>query len=203
MDTHSSFPIFLRLGFDHILGPNGYDHILFLVALCAVYAFSEWKKVALLATAFTIGHSLTLALSALNIVRFPSEIIEFLIPVTILLTAIYNVTYQQSSTLENHRPIHLNYLLALGGFGLIHGMGFSNFFRSTVMPGEEGQLVSQLLAFNIGVELGQLVIVGLVLGVSFLAARFLKTKQREWVVFVSGAAAGVALMLMLETNLWQ
>ncbi|MCB0519364.1 MAG: HupE/UreJ family protein [Lewinellaceae bacterium] len=198
---HSPFITFVQLGFDHILDLNGYDHILFLVALCAVYTFSAWKKVALLATAFTIGHSLTLALSALGIVRFPGEIIEFLIPVTILLTAIYNVMHKNNGTSENQQLIRLNYLFALA-FGLVHGMGFSNFFRSSLMPGEEGQLLTQLLAFNIGVELGQLVIVGLILGISYVAFNILKTKQREWVVFVSGAAAGVALVLMLETKFW-
>lgn len=197
----SIFKTYTELGAEHILDLNGYDHILFLVALCAVYKVSEWRKVALLATAFTLGHSLTLALSALNIVRFPSEVIEFLIPVTILATAIYNVVSKKESGGESRRMLQWNYLLA-SLFGLIHGMGFSNFFRSSILPGEGGQLVEQLLAFNIGVELGQLVIVGSILAVSYLAFHFLKTKQRDWVAFVSGAAAGVALILMMETKFW-
>lgn len=197
----SPFKTYVELGFNHILDLNGYDHILFLVALCAVYTVSEWKKVALLATAFTLGHSLTLALSALDVVRFPSDVIEFLIPVTIFLAAIYNVVRKKDNQLESRQLLRLNYLFA-ALFGLIHGMGFSNFFRSSQMPGEESQLVSQLLAFNIGVELGQLVIVGCILGMSFLAFNFMRTKQRDWVVFVSGAAAGVALILMMETKFW-
>lgn len=197
----SIFKTYNELGFGHILDLEGYDHILFLVALCAVYKIAEWKKVALLATAFTLGHSLTLALSALDVLRFPSNVIEFLIPVTIFLTAIFNVVRKKEHGDESRRMLQFNYLFA-SLFGLIHGMGFSNFFRSSLMPGEEGQLVTQLLAFNIGVELGQLVIVGLILGVSFLTFNFLKAKQRDWVVFVSGAAAGVALILMMETKFW-
>ena len=197
----STFDTFLKLGFDHILDPNGYDHILFIVALCAIYTLKEWKKVAILVTAFTVGHSLTLALAALNIIRFPSDIIEFLIPVTIFLTAVYNVVHKKEKTEEKRRLMQMNYVLALL-FGLVHGMGFSNFFRSSMMPGEESQLVSQLLSFNIGVELGQLVIVGFILAASWLLFNVWKTKQREWVLFVSGAAAGVAFILMMDTKFW-
>ncbi len=191
----SAFNIYLKLGYEHILDPNGYDHILFIVALCAIYKLSEWKKVAILVTAFTFGHSLTLALAAMDIIRFPAEVIEFLIPVTIFLTAIYNVIQKP----QNHsKHLNMNYLFALI-FGLIHGMGFSNFFRSTAMPGDS--ILSQLFPFNLGVELGQLVIVGIILLTSFLAFNVLKIKQKDWTLFVSGAAAGVALILIMESDL--
>jgi hypothetical protein len=190
----SAFRTFLDLGFDHILDPNGYDHILFIIALCAVYKISEWKKVAILVTAFTVGHSLTLALAALDIIRVNKDLIEFLIPVTILLTAIYNVVPKPNR--ESSKLIGMNYFIALF-FGLIHGMGFSNFFRSTIMPGQENELISQLFAFNIGVELGQLIIVGFILTASYLSLNILKIKQREWTLFISGAAAGVAIILMM------
>ncbi|HFA50659.1 MAG TPA: HupE/UreJ family protein [Bacteroidetes bacterium] len=197
----STFDTFLQLGFGHILAPGAYDHILFVIALCAVYTVSEWRKVAVLVTAFTIGHSLTLALASLDIIRFPSDVIEFLIPVTILLTAVYNVAQKEKKAEKRKGLFQLNYILALA-FGLIHGMGFSNFFRSSLMPGEKFQLVSQLLAFNIGVELGQLAIVASILATSWLVFNYFKTKQREWVLFVSGAAAGVAFVLMLNTKFW-
>ncbi|MCR9286859.1 HupE/UreJ family protein [Saprospiraceae bacterium] len=190
----SAFQTFLSLGFDHILDPNGYDHILFIIALCAIYKISEWKKVAILVTAFTLGHSLTLALSALDIVRVPADFIEFLIPLTILLTAIYNVIEKPKTTASKY--LNFNYFIALF-FGLIHGMGFSNFFRSTIMPGQERELVNQLFAFNVGVELGQLIIVAIILLVSFFAFNIIKIKQREWTLFVSGAAAGVAIILIM------
>ena len=196
----SAFGTYLQLGFEHISDLAGYDHILFIVALCAIYRLSEWKRVAILVTAFTIGHSITLALAALDIVSFPSDWIEFLIPVTIVLTALYNVYFHRFSAegpAISTRSINLNYFFALI-FGLIHGMGFSNFFRATLMPGEEGNFISQLLAFNIGVELGQLLIVAIVLAFSFTFINLLKTKQREWNLFISGAAFGIALIMALE-----
>lgn len=198
---HSSFSTYLQLGFEHIADLNGYDHILFIVALCAIYRLSEWRKVAILVTAFTVGHSITLALAALDIIPLRPALIEFLIPVTIFLTALYNVLIHRSETALTEGTFdpreRLNYVFALF-FGLIHGMGFSNFFRSLLLPGEEGQLVQQLLAFNIGVELGQLLIVAVILVISFIAFNLLKIKQREWNLFISGAAAGLSLVMALE-----
>ncbi len=200
----STFGTYLQLGFEHISDLNGYDHILFIVALCAIYRLKEWRKVAILVTAFTIGHSITLALAALDIIPIKAALIEFLIPVTIVATALYNVIVHKMEDAENaednktfNRKINLNYLFALL-FGLIHGMGFSNFFKSMLLPGEEGQLISQLLAFNIGVELGQLTIVLIILIFAYVAFNILKIKQREWNLFVSGSAAGIALIMALE-----
>lgn len=195
----SVFSAYLQLGFSHIADLNGYDHILFVVALCAIYRLREWRKVALLVTAFTLGHSLTLALAALGYIPINSTWVEFLIPLTILATAVYNViVHKEESQLSTFSPsLQMNYLFALF-FGLIHGMGFSNFLRSTLLPGEEGQLVTQLLAFNIGVELGQLAIVGAVLALSYVMLFLMKVKQREWNIFVSGSAFGLALVMALE-----
>ncbi len=195
----SVFSAYLQLGFSHIADLKGYDHILFVVALCAIYRLREWRKVALLVTAFTLGHSLTLGLAALGYIPVNSTWVEFLIPLTILATAVYNViVHKEESRLSTFsRSLQMNYLFALF-FGLIHGMGFSNFLRSTLLPGEEGQLVTQLLAFNIGVELGQLAIVGAVLLLSYVMLFLMKVKQREWNIFVSGSAFGLALVMALE-----
>ncbi|MDP4710259.1 MAG: HupE/UreJ family protein [Saprospiraceae bacterium] len=200
----SSFSAFLQLGFEHISDLQGYDHILFIVALCAVYKLSEWKKVAILVTAFTLGHSLTLALAALDIVRFPGAWIEFLIPVTILGTALFNVAGKQHEAAAKgifNKKIRINYLFALI-FGLVHGMGFSNFFRASALPGEENSLLSQLLAFNIGVELGQLMIVAFILLSAYIGMQLLRIQKREWNLFISGAAAGLALVMALERIPW-
>lgn len=197
----SIFYTFLTLGFEHISDIAAYDHILFLVALCAIYRLSEWKKVLLLVTAFTIGHSITLALAVLNIIPVSTKLVEFLIPVTILLTSLFNVWRRDEAKQEQAgftKKINITYLIALF-FGTIHGMGFSNFLRSALMPGEEDTLVMQLFAFNIGVELGQLLIVAIILSCTFLALNVFKVKQREWNLFVSGAAAGVAIILMMDT----
>ena len=195
----SEFQTYLQLGFQHISDLNGYDHILFIIALCAIYRLTEWRKVAILVTAFTIGHSVTLALAALDIVKAPTTWIEFLIPVTIFLTALYNVIYHKFDGIERtfERRVNINYVFAML-FGLIHGLGFSNFLRSMIMPGEESRLVTQLLAFNIGVELGQLLIVAIILVASFIALNPLRIKQREWNLFISGAAAGISLIMALE-----
>jgi len=197
----SGFQTYLELGFQHITDLDGYDHILFIVALCAIYTLKEWRKVAILVTAFTIGHSVTLALAALEIIPIPAATIEFLIPVTIVITAVYNVTIHKmdgnASNATFNRRLNMNYIFALV-FGLIHGLGFSNFLRSMLMPGQEDQLVMQLLAFNIGVELGQLTIVAVILFIAYMVMNPLRVKQREWNVFVSGAAAGIALIMALE-----
>ena len=199
------FGTYLQLGFEHISDLAGYDHILFIVALCAIYRLQEWKRVAILVTAFTIGHSVTLVLAALDVLSFPAKWVEFLIPVTIVLTALYNVLFtgrwKDRDDLAQRRSIQMNYLFALL-FGLIHGMGFSNFFRASLFPGEESLLVRQLLAFNIGVELGQLMIVGVVLLVAFVVIELGKARQREWNLFVSGAAAGVAFIMAAERWPW-
>lgn len=189
------FKTYLQLGFDHILDITAYDHILFVVVLCAVYSIKEWKKILILVTAFTIGHSITLALSALKIVVFPADIIEFLIPLTIFVTAIFNVTQRHDSD----RIVKLNYLLALF-FGWIHGLGFSNFFKALVGPNDS--IIGPLFAFNVGVELGQLIIVFLTMGLGFLIVNRAKAPQREWNLFISGAAAGVALILMMNAKFW-
>ena len=183
----SEFQTYLQLGFYHISDLKGYDHILFIVALCAIYQLKEWRKVAILVTAFTIGHSVTLALAALDIIHAPAKWIEFLIPITIFLTALYNVVYHKFDGIEQtfERKFNVNYVFAML-FGLIHGLGFSNFLRSMIMPGEESRLVTQLLAFNIGVELGQLLIVAFILLSAFIALNPLRVKQREWNLFVSG-----------------
>lgn len=195
----STFEAYLRLGFSHIADLQAYDHILFILALCAIYRLSEWRQVVILATAFTLGHSLTLALAALGIIPVNTTWIEFLIPVTIMATALYNVAahqHQQQFAIGS-RAMRWNYAFALL-FGLIHGMGFSNFLRSTLLPGEENQLITQLLAFNIGVELGQLAIVLVILLLSFLGLSLAGIQQRSWNLFVSGGAFGIALIMALE-----
>lgn len=193
----SEFEIYLKLGFDHISDLNAYDHIIFIVALCAVYKVQEWRRVLILVTAFTIGHSITLALATLGIIIIPTDIIEFLIPVTIFATCIFNV-FKQSAD-RSGAKVRLNYLLALF-FGLIHGMGFSNYLRALL--GEEESLLVPLLSFNVGLELGQLMIVAIVMAGATIATAFFLARHREWNLFISGAAGGIAVILMLETKFW-
>ncbi len=194
------FFIYLGLGFDHITDPRGYDHILFVVALCAVYTLQQWRQVLILITAFTIGHSITLALATLQLITYSTSLIELLIPITILITAITNFFFREPRTrtmlvADKNQPGRVwRYALALG-FGLIHGLGFSNYLRSLL--GREADILQPLLAFNIGLELGQLLIVGLVLSVAFLVLEVLRGSRLRWVLAVSGIAAGMAISLIL------
>ncbi|MBO0951897.1 HupE/UreJ family protein [Fibrella forsythiae] len=198
----SDFFIYLRLGFDHITDPSGYDHILFVIALCAVYTLGQWRQVLILVTAFTIGHSITLALATLNLITYRTALIELLIPVTILITAITNFFYQEpksrSLAMSRKEKQPWRYALALA-FGLIHGMGFSNYLRSLL--GREADIIKPLLAFNIGLELGQLVIVGIVLSITYLVLNIIQSSRLRWTLIVSGIVAGMAISLIINNPL--
>lgn len=192
----TEFFIFLELGYQHITDINGYDHILFVVALCAIYRITDWKKVLVLVTAFTIGHSITLALAALNMIEYSTELIEFLIPVTIIFTCITNLFHKSSDSVldkEDFSPIR--YVLALG-FGLIHGMGFSNYLRSLL--GKDQNIIPQLLAFNIGLEFGQVFIIAIAMSLSFLMLNGFQVRKHTWNLILSSFVAGVAFKLMTE-----
>ncbi len=193
----SQFSVYLELGIRHILDLKGFDHILFIIALCGLYTFRDWRKVLILVTAFTIGHSVTLALSVLNVLRIDAGLIEFLIPVTILVTALSNV-FRKNSAFSPSK-VHLNYFYAVF-FGLIHGLGFSNYLKSIM--GKGSQVVSQLLAFNLGIEVGQILLVGLYILVAGLAVGLFSVNKREWSLGISAAIAGMALMLVLENKFW-
>lgn len=190
----SQFELYFVLGKDHILDyANGYDHILFVVALCAVYVVQDWKQILILVTAFTVGHSITLALATLNIITVSAPWVEFLIPLTIFSSAIANLFRKEQ--LFYPASVQANYILALF-FGLIHGMGFSNYLKSLL--GKDQGIVMQLFAFNIGLEVGQIIIVGLFLAVSFIAVNLAGADRRDWKMIISSAVAGIALMLMKD-----
>ncbi|MDG1685909.1 MAG: HupE/UreJ family protein [Flavobacteriaceae bacterium] len=187
------FEFYLKLGFEHIANLNGYDHILFLVVLCAVYQISQWRNILILVTAFTIGHSITLFIVSLDFFSIPSRIIKLLIPVTILITSLQNVI--NIKQIENSSRMGKNYFMALF-FGLIHGMDFSNYFKALIMSPDE--IVIPLLGFNIGIELGQLLIVLFIVLISFIFLNIIKIKHLKWNLFVSGAAFGISLISIME-----
>lgn len=187
----NDFSLYFNLGWQHILDLEGYDHILFLAVLCGVYTLRDWKRVLILVTAFTLGHSITLALSVFNVVRIKTDLIEFLIPVTIVITALTNMVNKQGT-----KQLALMTYAYAAFFGLIHGLGFSNFLKSIL--GKEEDITGALFAFNIGLEFGQVIIVLAVLAVSFLAGRLLKISRREWNLGLSSAIFGIALMMAVE-----
>jgi hypothetical protein len=176
---------------EHIANWNGYDHMLFLLALCGVYSINDWKKLLILITAFTIGHSITLALSVLNLVVIKSEWIEFLIPLTILSTCIVNL-FHLNQPLKNHSTKYLFTLF----FGLIHGLGFSYLLKSLL--GKEDSILLPLFAFNIGLEAGQIIIVGLIFLISVSLSAFLRISERDKNFFLSSAVFGIAFIMAAE-----
>ena len=185
------------MGFDHISDFAGYDHMLFLVALCAIYKAHQWKNILILVTAFTVGHSITLLLSSLDIFTISSSIIEFLIPVTIFLTAINNVI--GTNPVHNKAKMNKNYVMALF-FGFVHGMGFSNYFKALLM--DSSSILMPLFGFNIGIEIGQILVVFLIVSLGYFFLNKCNVKHRDWNVFISGVAAGISLIFIMENKIW-
>ncbi len=180
------FGEYLKLGIEHILDVNGLDHVLFLIVLVILYDRKSWKTVLILATAFTLGHSVTLALAGVDIISVNSRLIEIFIAVSIAATALYNITSANSKKTR--------YLAALI-FGLIHGLGFSGFFK-TILGGES--IILPLLAFNIGVEIAQAICVLLVLLASYLLTEIIGLKKRHLVVGTSVIILLYSIKLIVE-----
>jgi hypothetical protein len=188
----NDFSLYLEIGFEHIADWKGIDHILFLAALCLRYQFSDWKKILILVTAFTIGHSITLAMSALSFIDVPGEWIEFLIPITIVITAVSNLFVKKFSFSSRFPTI---YFFALF-FGCVHGLGFSNYLKSLL--GNSTAVVPRLLAFNVGLEVGQILIVFAILIISLIAVHLFRCNRREYILYFSGAISALALQMAIE-----
>lgn len=187
------FLLYAQLGFRHIADLAGYDHILFIAALTIPYARQDWKRLAVLVTAFTLGHSITLALATLRLVSVRSDVVEALIPATIVVTAA--LSWRAATPGHEHEPVTVGRYLMATVFGLIHGLGFSSYLRSLL--GDEESLLVPLLAFNAGLEVGQLLILGVFVGAGALLSPAI-ISRRGWVLILMGATGGLALVL-----LWQ
>lgn len=194
----SEFEAYLRLGFGHIADLGAYDHILFVAALTATYPPSAWRRLVWLVTAFTVGHSITLGLATLGLVHASRWWVELLIPVTIVatsLTAIWTARDPAAGNAMARRSAWVQYTLA-SGFGLIHGLGFSAFLRSLL--GAEESITVPLLAFNLGLEVGQVGIVLAVLALGWFVEHNLRVPRRDWVLILCGGTMGIALTMILE-----
>jgi len=183
--------LYFDLGWHHIISWSALDHVLFISALAAVYILKDWKKVLILVTAFTIGHSLTLVLSVYDVIRFSNKWVEFLIPCTIITTAIFNFFLKDFT----YKSLRLNYFLALF-FGLIHGMSFANSIR--FMLASDQTIALPLLSFNIGLEVGQIAVVTIILLICYLSISILKVHRKVWMLLLSVIAFGVALKMAVE-----
>ena len=187
----SDFELYFNTGWHHIISWNALDHILFITALAAIYLVNNWKQVLVLVTAFTIGHSLTLALSVYDVIRFDEKWVEFLIPCTIIATAVFNFLINDFKL----HSLRINYLLALF-FGLIHGMGFANTIR--FMLAKDQGIAIPLISFNIGLEVGQVLLVTIILLTGFVLVNRLKLNRKWWVWTLSGYALVVALNMAVH-----
>lgn len=187
----TDFLFYVELGWEHIISLDALDHQLFILVLVAVYFYKDWRKILLLITAFTLGHSATLALSVLDVFRLPSQLVEVLIPLTILFTACDNLAFRKNRL----QLMKINYFLALF-FGLIHGMGFANTAR--LMLAREQNIAMPLLGFNFGLELGQIMVVLVVMFLLFMLTKFLKMSPKYWIIGVSLVAIVLSGQMILE-----
>jgi hypothetical protein len=189
----NEFWIYIQLGLKHVLDINGYDHVLFIVALATPFLFNDWKKVLLLVSLFTVGHTISLFLSVFEFMTFDVNLIEFLIPVTILITAIHNFFKVKKSKNNNH---FIEIILSLF-FGLIHGFGFSNYFK-IILPGNINAKLFPLVEFAIGIEVAQVILVLFVLILASMFQQFFKVSRRDWIIVLSSIIIGVIIPIFLE-----
>lgn len=194
----SEFALYLRVGFHHIAAWRAWDHILFVAALTAAYGPREWTRIAWLVTAFTIGHSVTLALATFDLVRVSGRIVEPMIALTIVVTALFAISDQlgPARNAEAARSAWWRRYGIAGGFGLIHGLGFAGGLRTLL--GAEASIALPLLGFNLGLEGGQLLIVSLIFALGVAADRWLGVVRRDWVLILAGAAGGIGLTLLMD-----
>lgn len=187
----NDFIMYLKMGWEHIISLDALDHQLFILALAAIYRLRNWRQVLVLVTAFTIGHSITLALSVYKVVTISSAWVEFLIPCTIVATALFNF-FQKS---ERPARLQLNYLLALL-FGLVHGLGFANTVRFMLAEGQH--IGIPLLGFNIGLELGQIVVVSGILLLTWIVVDKAGLRHKWWIWLLSGISFIWAVVFALQ-----
>lgn len=194
----SEFLLYFKIGLNHVLDINGYDHVLFLIALTVPYAFKDWKRVLLLVTLFTVGHTLALILSVYEIVIIKASLVEFLIPITILVTAVFHLfTAGKSGKNESITFVSLVTLF----FGVIHGLGFSNYFKS-ILPGSATDKLLPLLEFALGIEAAQIIVVIIVLLLSYIVQTFFRFSKRDWTLVMSAFVIGVVLPMIIKSDIW-
>ena len=189
------FKTWFMVGFDHILNVQALDHILFVLALVVIYKPNMIKQIVILITAFTIGHSITLILSALDIINYNQKVIEFAIPLTIVITSLNNILNRKKIITK---AMGTNYIIALF-FGLIHGLGFANYLKALLF---QDNIILELFSFNVGIEAAQLIVVFIFSIISFVGSNYIFRKRENWVFFVSSAIFGVSLMLTLNAKFW-
>ncbi len=194
----SEFMLYFKIGLNHVLDINGYDHVLFLIALTVPYAFKDWKRVLLLVTLFTVGHTLALILSVYEIVIIKAYLVEFLIPITILVTAAFHL-FTAGKSGKNESITFVAFVTLF--FGVIHGLGFSNYFK-TILPGSASDKLLPLLEFALGIEAAQIIVVIIVLLLSYIVQTFFRFSKRDWTLVMSAFVIGVVLPMIIKSDIW-
>jgi len=196
----SDFWLYFETGLRHVLDINAYDHILFLIVLTVPYSFKDWKNVLLLVTIFTIGHTLSLMLSVYGVIRVNGAIVEFLIPITIMVTALFNIVKSGKKSQKNSNSLNFVSVATLF-FGVIHGLGFSNYFKLVLDKNTDDKLLP-LLEFALGIEAAQVIIVLCVLILAYILSEFFRLNRRDWVLVTSAFVAGVVLPMIIHNEIW-
>ncbi len=195
----SEFWLYFKIGLNHVLDIHAYDHVLFLIALMVPYAFKDWKRVLILVSLFTLGHTLALLVSVFGIVSVKSSLVEFLIPITILITAVFHLfTAGKSSKNESITFVAIVTLF----FGIIHGLGFSNYFK-TILPGNASDKLLPLLEFALGIEAAQVIVVFLVLILAYIVQTFFRFSKRDWALVMSAFIIGVVTPMIIHSEIWK
>jgi HupE / UreJ protein len=194
----SEFWIYFEIGLRHVLDQFAYDHVLFLIALTVPYAFKDWKRLLLLVSIFTIGHTLALLLSVFGVIIIKVNLVEFLIPITILIVAIFNLfTAGKSSKNESISVVVFITLF----FGIIHGLGFASYFKSLLGGSPQSKLLP-LSEFGLGIEAAQIIVVFVVLILSYIVQTFFRFSKRDWILVMSSFIIGVVLPMIIESKIW-
>ena len=194
----TDFWIYFQIGLKHVLDIHSYDHVLFLIALAIPFSFKDWKRILLLVSLFTIGHTMALILSVFEIIAIKVSVVELLIPITILITAFFNLfTAGKSNKKES---INLVFFIVLF-FGIIHGLGFSNYFKS-ILGGTATSKLLPLGEFALGIEAAQIVVVFIVLVLSYIVQTIFRFSKRDWTLVMSAFIIGVVLPMIIENEIW-
>jgi hypothetical protein len=194
----SEFWIYFQIGLKHVLDIYAYDHVLFLIALSIPFSFKDWKRIVLLVSLFTVGHTLALILSVFGIIAVKVNVVELLIPITILITALFNLfTAGKSSKKES---VNLVFFITLF-FGIIHGLGFSNYFK-TILGGSPSSKLLPLGEFALGIEAAQIVVVFIVLILSYIVQTVFRFSKRDWTLVMSAFIIGVVIPLIIASEIW-
>lgn len=191
------FLSYMQYGINHVLYSNAYDHILFLIVLTIPYLFKDWKRVLFLITIFVVGHSVALAFATYDVISISNKWIEFLIPLTILIVALFNVF--TAGKKNQNKKIGLVFFITLF-FGLIHGFGFVKMFESAISLSENKIL--PLLEIALGIEIGQLIVVFMILFLGFLGETLFRFSKRDWVMVISAIVVGMLIPMLLKNNIF-